>query len=341
MGLWWTEGYRARRVRTKHRTKRWWATGATWILTILTLISAINAPEDVQKWLDRVFTEPARWGIRIAWVATAITWIVVSLDRLAKGGVRWWRRFCLRLCQWQTGLKSLARRMDSILCGVYIEYWAHQGPSISEDGELLSDPRDAESGRSIRLRVGRSTVINANQCAMSRKTRTTELPDHIASDEFKISFRVRGGGYLLSFSSEGYPFFPEESPEPGRMTPSGIGKWPDGSQYTLDFKGMDRAMEFRVTVTRYEGWFPRGPFALHAVDDPAKPLRSSESHHRTVGAQDGTDSSESAGSARSSGFASDLVDQPLKVLRALEDRQDGAGMLPAPGRGTASEGTGG
>ena len=43
-------------------------------------------------------------------------------------------------------------------------------------------------------------------------------------------------------------------------------KWLDGSQYTLDFKGMDTAMEFKVTVARYEGWYPRGPFALSHQD---------------------------------------------------------------------------
>ncbi len=258
-------------MRTTRDTKRWLAIGATWLLAILTLISAINAPEDVQQWLDRVFTEPVRWGIRIAWGATAIAWILVSLDRLVKGGVRWWRRLCHQLRRWQTGLRSLAWRVDSIVWGVYIEYWAHQGPSIGEDGDLLSHPRDAESGRSIRLRVGRSTVINANQCATSRKTRPTELADHIALDGFKISFRVRGDGYLLTFSSEGYPFFPEESPEPGRMTPSQIAKWRNGSQYTLDFNGMDRAMEFRVSVTRYEGWLPRGPFTWREADDPVEP----------------------------------------------------------------------
>ena len=156
-----------------------------------------------------------------------------------------------------------AWRADSILRGVYIEYWAHQGPSIGEDGEFLSHPRDAESGRSIRLRTGRSTIINANQCASSRKTRPTSLAEHTSSDDFKISFRVRGGGYLLSFSSEGYPYFPEESPDPERIIPSQMAQGLYGSQYTLDFKGMDRAMEFKVTVTRYEGWYPRGPFALH------------------------------------------------------------------------------
>jgi len=260
-------------VRTKRDTMRWLAIGATWVLAILTLISAINAPEDVQKWSDRVFTEPVRWGVRIACGATATAWILVSLDRLVKGGVRWWRRLCLRLGQWHTGLKSVAWWVDSILRGVYIEYWAHQGPSIDEDGDFLSHPHDAESGRSIRLRVGRSTVINANQCATSRKTRPTDLVDRIPWDEFKISFRVRGGGYLLSFSSEGYPLFPDESPLPGRIIPSQWMKWVDGSQYTLSFKGMDTAMEFKVTVTRYEGWYPRGPFALREADDPTESVR--------------------------------------------------------------------
>ena len=42
-------------------------------------------------------------------------------------------------------------------------------------------------------------------------------------------------------------------------------------------------------------------------------------------------------------FASDLMDQPLKVLCELggwKTAKDGASVLPAPGRRTASEGTG-